>query len=178
MEIWQAILIAFGGNAALLAVLGFGGKSLINHLLAKSVVEHQIKLSRFSEKQAETIAGTYALARKFNSRLKEYLEIPDVTVGGTRAERQREVAACHREFLDYYEQKQIYLSKKSVQLIYKINSESKHLFNKYLYQVENTQSTPETASEWLKIIDSVQSELEEVFIELENEFREIVGNKS
>jgi hypothetical protein len=111
MDIWVAILIGFGGNAALLAVLGFGGKSLIKHWLTKSAVEHQIKLSRFSEKQAEAITGTYALARKFNSRLKEYLEIPDVTIGGTRTERQFEVSKCHREFLDYYEQQQIYLSK-------------------------------------------------------------------
>ena len=178
MELWQAILIAFGGNAALLAVLGFGGKSLIGHWLSKSEVEHQIKLSRFSEKQAEVIAGTYAHARKLNSRLKEYLEIPDVTTGGNRAERQLAVSNCHREFIDYYEQKQIYLSKKSVQLINKINSDSKHAFNKYLYQVERAQSTPETAKEWLEIIGSVQNELEVVFIELETEFREIVGNKS
>lgn len=178
MDIWVAILIAFGGNAALLAVLAFGGKSLINHWLTKAAMEHQIKLTRFSEKQAEAIAGTYALARKFNSRLKEYLEIPDVTAGGTKAERQLEVTRCHREFLDYFEQKQIYLPKKSVLLINKINTESKLAFNTYLYQVKNSQNTPEVAKKELHIIDCVQNELEQVFIELESEFREIVGNKS
>jgi hypothetical protein len=178
MEIWQAILLAFGGNAVLLSVLAVGGKSIINHWLTKSATAHQIKLSRFSEKQADAIATTYALARKFNSRLKEYLEIPDVTGAGSRDQRRREAATTHREFLDLYEQKQIYLSKKSVQLINKINSESKSIFNKYLYQVERTESTPETAKEWLELIDKVKNELEVVFIELENEFRKIVGNES
>ncbi|MBV2129021.1 hypothetical protein [Arsukibacterium indicum] len=178
MDIWVAILIAFGGNAALLAMLGFAGKSLINQWLNKSLVEHQIKLSRFSDKQADAIAGTYAFARKFNSRLKEYLEIPDVTGGGSRNARELEVIKSHKEFLDYYEQNQIYLSKKSVQLIDQINSESKNAFNKYLYQVKNAENIPETAKEWLDIEGCVKNELEQLFTELEKEFREIVGNKS
>ena len=178
METWQAILVAFGGNAALLAVLAVAGKSIINHWLTNSATEHQIRFSSFYEKQADAIATTYALARKFNSRLKEYLEIPDVTGGGTRDERRHEAAVSHREFLDFYEQKQIYLPRKSVQLINNINSESKDIFNKYLYQIEHTLSTPETAKEWLELIDRVQKELEAIFADLENEFRRIVGNKS
>lgn len=177
MEIWQAILAAFGGTAILLAVLAFCGKSLISHWLSKAAIEHQVKFSSFNEKQAEAVAVTYALARKFNSRLKEYLEIPDVT-SGTRTERQREVVLCHREFLDYFEQKQIYLSKKSVGLLYKIESESKDIFNEFLHQVQNTQSTLQTAQQWLKLIEYLQEDMEKLFVELELEFRQIVDNKS
>ncbi|HEY0894745.1 MAG TPA: hypothetical protein VGE32_16910 [Cellvibrio sp.] len=177
MEIWQAILAAFGGTALLFAVLAFCGKSLVSHWLSKSATEHQIKFSSFSEKQAEAIANTYALARKFNLRLKEYLEIPDFT-SGTRAERQREVASSHREFLDYFEQKQIYLSKKSVGLLNNVNSESKKIFNEFLYQIQNTPDTPETAQQWLKLHERLQEDLEKLFVELELEFRQIVGNKS
>jgi hypothetical protein len=132
MEIWQAILIAFGGNAALLAVLAFSGKSLISHWLTKSATEHQIKFTRFSEKQADAIAGTYSRARKFNARLKEYLEIPDFTAGGNRAERKREAAMSHREFLDYFQQNQIYLSKSSVGLINKI-TRNRSIFSTNIY---------------------------------------------
>jgi hypothetical protein len=178
MEIWQAILVAFGGNAVLLAVLAFGGKTLITHWLTKSSTEHQIKFSKFSEKQADAIATTYALIRKFNSRLKEYLEIPDTTAGGSRDERKNQAVIAHREFLDYFEQKQIYLSRKSVLLITHINSESKTIFNKYLYQIEKAANTPETAQEWLDLIDKLKNEIEVVFVELENEFRSIVGNES
>jgi predicted transcriptional regulator len=178
MEIWQAILVAFGGNAALLAVLALGGKTLITHWLTKSSTEHQIKFSKFTEKQADAIATTYALIRKFNSRLKEYLEIPDTTASGSRGERKIQAVIAHREFLDYFEQKQIYLSKKSVVLISQINSESKSIFDKYLYQIEKTESTPETAQEWLDLIDKLKNEIEVVFLDLENEFRSIVGNES
>jgi hypothetical protein len=178
MEIWQAILLAFGGNAVLLAVLVFGGKSIVNHWLTKSATEHQVKFSRFCEKQTDVIATVYALTRKFNSRLKEYIDIPDVTRSGTREERKIEAVKSHREFLDFYEQKQIYLSRKAVSLIENINLESKSIFNKYLYQIETTEPNAARSKEWLDLIEKMQNELEEVFLELENEFRDIVGNKS
>jgi hypothetical protein len=90
MEIWQTILLALGGNAVLLAVLGWLSKSFVSQLLAKdieafkynlkseseaelqklkydiekSVIEYQQKISRLHEKRAEVIAETYgALAQ-------------------------------------------------------------------------------------------------------------------
>jgi hypothetical protein len=82
METWKTILLALGGNAALLAVLGIAGKSLLdklilrdtkqfeNDLQAKSdaaierlknelqvrTIEHQVRFSRLHEKRASVIA--------------------------------------------------------------------------------------------------------------------------
>ncbi|MEJ2071350.1 MAG: hypothetical protein P8X58_13265 [Syntrophobacterales bacterium] len=45
MEAWQTILLAFGGNAALLAVLGLLGKSIIEKVLARDTqrLEYELK---------------------------------------------------------------------------------------------------------------------------------------
>ena len=85
MEIWQTVLLALGGNAVLLAVLGWLSKSFVNQLLTKdievfksrlemkseaeiqkikyhlekSTIEHQQKISRLYEKRSEVIAETY-----------------------------------------------------------------------------------------------------------------------
>lgn len=85
METWQTILFAFGGNAALLAVLGILSKSFLdkvivrdtkqfeNDLKAKSdsaiehlknelqirTIEHQVRFSRLHEKRADVIAELY-----------------------------------------------------------------------------------------------------------------------
>lgn len=85
MEAWQTVLLAFGGNAALLAVLGLLGKSLLDKLIlrdtkqfesdlkAKSestiehlkselqlkTIEHQVRFSRLHEKRATVIAELY-----------------------------------------------------------------------------------------------------------------------
>jgi len=87
MTAWQSVLIAFGGSSALLAVLGWLAKSLVEKLLAKDVeqfkaslasesaaaveklrhelqvaaVEHQVRFSKLHEKRASVIAELYGL---------------------------------------------------------------------------------------------------------------------
>lgn len=87
MEPWQTVLVALGGNAMLLAVLGWLSKSLVQGLLAKDVerfratlatessatvekvkhelqlvaVEHQVRYSKLHEKRADVIAELYRL---------------------------------------------------------------------------------------------------------------------
>src|SRR5712692_5646461 len=85
MEAWQTILLAFGGNAALLAVLGILGKSFLDKLIVRDTkqfesdlkaksdaaiehlknelqlrtIEHQVRFSRLHEKRAVVIAELY-----------------------------------------------------------------------------------------------------------------------
>ncbi len=85
MEAWQTILLAFGGNAALLAVLGFAGKSLLEKLITRDTIrfeadlqakaeaaierlksdlqiqtiDHQERFSRLHEKRATVVAELY-----------------------------------------------------------------------------------------------------------------------
>ena len=82
MDTWQTILLAFGGNAALLAVLGLLGKSFLDKLIVRDTrqfesdlkaksdaaierlknelqlrtIEHQVRFSRLHEKRADVIA--------------------------------------------------------------------------------------------------------------------------
>jgi hypothetical protein len=37
MELWQALLVAFGGNAALLLVIAFLARSIVGNLLTKDI---------------------------------------------------------------------------------------------------------------------------------------------
>ncbi|SRR6266581_4676937 len=85
METWQTILLAIGGNAALLAVLGLLGKSLLDKLIARdtkafeldlkaksdaaiehlrsdlqlATIEHQVRFSRLHDMRATVIAELY-----------------------------------------------------------------------------------------------------------------------
>ena len=82
MEIWQTILIALAGNAAMLAVLAYPAKLFIEHKLNRDIsrfqselkatsdaaierlksdlqlhaIEHQVRFSRLHEKRATVIA--------------------------------------------------------------------------------------------------------------------------
>ena len=83
MELWQSLLVAAGGNAAVLLVLGFLGRSLVSSILAQNLekfkaglaqnlekfkadlqqagIEHQIRFSKLHEKRATVLAELYKL---------------------------------------------------------------------------------------------------------------------
>lgn len=89
MNVWEAILTAFGGVAALLALLGYLGRTAIKHWLDKDLDvhkanlrlaevesserlksslqlaahEHQIRFTRLHEKRAEVTSKLYELLR-------------------------------------------------------------------------------------------------------------------
>ena len=85
MELWQTFLLAFGGNAALLAVLAVIAKSFLDKVITRDTktfeadlkaksdaaienlkselqlrtIEHQVRFSRLHEKRASVIADLY-----------------------------------------------------------------------------------------------------------------------
>ena len=91
MELWQSAVLAIGGHAALLALLGWLAKSLLTHLIDKDVkryeltlksqtdlalerfkseqqlraAEHQVRFSRLHETRAELIAAFYKAVVEF-----------------------------------------------------------------------------------------------------------------
>lgn len=62
MEAWKTILLAFGGNAALLAVLGMIGKSLIEKILARDTLRIENELRAKSDVELEKLRSTLAVA--------------------------------------------------------------------------------------------------------------------
>lgn len=91
MELWQSLLVAFGGNAALLLVLGFFGRSLAIHWLdrdvarlrselERSATEHRVRFTKLHEQRATIIAALYerlALANRCAHRVVVYAPGPD-----------------------------------------------------------------------------------------------------
>lgn len=53
MEIWQTILLAFGGNAALLAVLGVLGKSVLDKFIVRDTKQFESDLKAKSDTAIE-----------------------------------------------------------------------------------------------------------------------------
>ena len=87
MDIWQSLLLALGGNATLLLLLGWLARSFGSQLLAKDLeqfkaglasasseaserlkhelqmnsIEHEVRFSKLHERRAEVIASLYTL---------------------------------------------------------------------------------------------------------------------
>src|SRR5436190_23317203 len=61
MNLWQTILVAFGGNALLLAALALLARSLLSQMLARDLARFQAELKAASETAATELAHRLTL---------------------------------------------------------------------------------------------------------------------
>ena len=135
METWQTILLAFGGNAALLAVLGVLGKSFLDKLIirdtkqfesdlrAKSdaaiehlrnelqlrTIEHQVRFSRLHEKRADVIAELYGHLVEALWEAESFLSPMEWVGEPNKKEKHQKAINKLVELYRYFDQHRIYL---------------------------------------------------------------------
>ena len=135
MEPWQSITAAVVGNATVLAVLGWLGKSLLEKLLQRDskrfevelkakadatieqlktelqirIIEHQVRFSRLHEKQATVIAELNALIVEALWEAESFLS--PVQWAGERDKREKHQAAINKlvDLYQFFDKHRIYL---------------------------------------------------------------------
>ncbi|WP_306590243.1 hypothetical protein [Geothrix sp. 21YS21S-4] len=65
MEVWQALLAAFGGQAALIAGMAFFGKRFFDHFLEKAKSEHIESIKLHNTNSIETLKSSLALTSNY-----------------------------------------------------------------------------------------------------------------
>jgi hypothetical protein len=71
MTVWQEILVALGGNATLLIVLGFLARSLMQNLLAKDIKKFEVELKSSADAEIERLKNSLARdAKVFEMQMK------------------------------------------------------------------------------------------------------------
>ncbi|MBI5918379.1 MAG: hypothetical protein HY849_03265 [Nitrosomonadales bacterium] len=200
MDAWQTILLAFGGNAALLAVLGFAGKSLLEKVIARDTkrfeseikaqadatverlknelqlktIEHQIRFSRLHEKSAETIAETYSLLRSYLHAVADYVKVLEMAGEKPKAERREAVNTALQEFRSYFVKRQIFLPKETARRVRELDEKLFKSAQHFAMKIEG-QETTASSDDWMKAFSSVNEEIPPVLELLEDEFRELLG---
>ncbi|MEK6698734.1 MAG: hypothetical protein AABZ10_06800 [Nitrospirota bacterium] len=135
MDAWQTVLLAFGGNAALLAVLGLLGKSLLEKLIARDTkrfetdlkaksdaaieqlrsdlqirsIEHQVRFSRLHEKRATVIAELYGHLVETLWEAESFLSPMEWVGEPDRQEKHRIAMNKLVDFFQYFDKHRIYL---------------------------------------------------------------------
>ncbi len=135
METWQTILLAFGGNAALLAVLGVIGKSLLDKLIMRDTkqfeadlkeksdaaiehlknelqlktIEHQVRFFRLHEKRADVIAELYGSFVEVLWEAESFLS--PMEWSGEPSKKEKHITAINKltELYRYFDKHRIYL---------------------------------------------------------------------
>lgn len=135
MDPWQSILLAFGGNAALLLVLAWLARSFGSQLLAKDLekfkadlaaastatterlkhelqltaLEHQVRFSKLHERRAEVVADLYGLLVEAQWASQSFVSVAEWA--GEPSKQEKYVSAMNKaaEFFRYFDKNRIYL---------------------------------------------------------------------
>lgn len=135
MDAWQSILLALGGNAALLLVLAWLARSFGSQLLAKDLEkfkssltaasceaterlkhelqlvahEHQVRFSRLHERRAEVIANLYVLLVEAQWAGQSFVSIIEYEGEPSKEEKYATAMGKFGEFFRTFDKSRIYL---------------------------------------------------------------------
>jgi hypothetical protein len=135
MATWQTILLAFGGNAALLAVLGILAKSLLEKMIVRDAkrfelelkaksdatiehlknelqlrtIEHQVRFARLHEKRASVIAELNGHLAEVLWEAESFLSPMQWVGEPPQGEKHRNAMNKLAEFFRFFDKHRIYL---------------------------------------------------------------------
>ncbi len=135
MSPWETILLAIGGNAALLAVLGWLARSLLGQLAAKDLErfkselasasntaaeqlrhelhlvaqESQILLSKLHKRRAQVVAEAYGLLVEAQWAAQDFVSLVEWAGDPSKMEKYKTAMNKSAEFYRYFDRNRIYL---------------------------------------------------------------------
>lgn len=140
--------------------------------------EHEIRYTRLHERRAETIAETYSRLKKMHMSLGSYVDAFEMVGGPSRKVRRQQATDAHEDFRDYYLEKLIFFPKETARKLEKLDLECVRAFNEFAIRVDGS---PDTTSAdlkvWLDVLQRVSGEIAEALRDLEDNFRDLLGDK-
>lgn len=139
--------------------------------------EHQVRFSRLHETRAEVIAETYALLRDLYEKVADYVKIFEPAGDRPKEERRKDVISALNTLPAYYPKKQIFLPKKTANKVRNIDIELMQATSQFVYSVELS-ARNESTKTWMEIFERMNGKINAAMVELEDEFRELLGEKA
>jgi acetylornithine deacetylase/succinyl-diaminopimelate desuccinylase-like protein len=191
VELWQALLVAFGGNAALLLVLGFLGRSIASHALNKDIekfkgdlrltaAKHEITFRRLDEKRADVVAELYKLL------VRAYWEAESFTTpmewAGEPGKQEKYVAAQNAiaDYFRFFDQHRIYISEDLCRQLESFARELREPVNHFGVWLRHDHVTGQAAVQkndaWDAAWKKVREDVPKLRASIEREFRTIIGS--
>jgi hypothetical protein len=199
MTTWQSLLLAFGGQVALLAALAFLLKAIISHRLSQeaeafkttlqaqanveierlksslqiTVAEHQVRFSKLHERRAVVIAKLYRLLLLAADAAKVLAVHPNDREVAKEAQKQQ------LDLYRFFQLNKIYLPSALCAPLSEYESRLRHeILTVDLYWREenpNAQMAQEQAQVMREAWRALETELPLALAGLEKEFRELLG---
>ena len=188
MEIWQTVLIAIGGNAVLLSVLGWLAKSFVGHQLTKDFegfkhdlqlasLEHKVKFSSLHEIRAGVIAELYSRTIEFLGAAQSLSNLFEFKGEKSKEEKASVFGDKAAEFREYYIKHKIYFSTKTCEIIDRLWEKTWGVTREYAFWLRNKEdgNYQYLVDSWLKANETLENEVTEILDQLQSDFRTILG---
>lgn len=173
MDVWQTILLAFGGQAVLVAILAYIAKSLLDKLIVRDTkqfeadlkaksdaaiehlkndlllrsIEHQVRFSRLHEKRAEVIAELNGLFAEALWEAESFLS--PMEWNGEPSKQEKHCAAMNKlvELYRYFDKHRIYLPAELCNSLEKLVSEVRELVINFGVYVESHETSLDNSTQ-------------------------------
>ena len=205
MELWQAMIVAFGGNAALLLVLAFLGRSFVGQLLTKDIegfkaslhresviaveelkadlqqtaVEHEVRFSRLHEKRGEVLAEVYKLLVVATWEAESFAS--PIEFAGEIGKKEKYVRSMNAiaEYYRYFDQHRVYLSCELCDALEAFAKDLRQPLIRFGVYVRIDNPIPKTIDDmntaWDNAWNSVKNDVPKLRASIEDEFRKLLG---
>jgi hypothetical protein len=200
MEIWQTIVLAIGGNSALLAVLAYIVSRFVEKHFQREIIkfqselklstdseiekfkselqrqtlEHQVRFSRLHQETASTIAETYNLLQRLFATAQEHTRSHDIIGLVATEETHKKVITAYSEFLDYFKPRQIFLPMEvvnNIQVFCQMLDKAITDFEENIRPGMNA-----TGADWECVRCAMDTKMPEILDALDHKFRTLLGS--
>ena len=137
--------------------------------------ERHIRFSKLHEIRAEVIVETYFLLKELYLAMADYVKLLESVGDKTREERLEVVVESLHKFKEFYKSKAIYLPKNLVDKLDYINNQLTYLSNIYTSNID-TMHGQNNGDQWLEVFETTKVQSKQSLIELEGEFRRLLGD--
>ena len=187
MKIWQTLLLAFGGNAVLLAILGWLAKSFVSGLIAKDLkgfendlklraIEHQTKFTGLHEKRADVLASFYGAVITFEMYFKEHAHPTNQKLtSDENSQHSKEIASRFNQMEKIFIENRIFFTLETCKLVDNLLKALEEI--RELNKTFQVGLTTGGTSQAIRIpsYQGIRDKIAPIKLEVENNFRNILG---
>lgn len=143
--------------------------------LSIAAAERHVTFSKLHEERAQVIAETYALLKDVYLKIQDYVKVFEPAGDKPRDERRQIAVDAHLNLRDYYPKKVIYLPKATAERLESIDMALVQTFNEFVFSVDMRPNND--SQKWVEIFERMRGEMKTALSALEDEFRELLGDK-
>jgi hypothetical protein len=147
--------------------------------LSIAAAQQNVRFSHLHEKRAEVIREVYASLRTFVAAVAEYTAIFEPVGMPPRKEREKAAVDAANAFVKLYWENKIYIPPKTTQKLDQIRDELRLALIQFQTGVDrNVGGGNNTTTTWLDITKKVKNTADVALVELETDFRTLLGYDS